>query len=158
MMWSIGIYTGDSPFELQPAAGVINPVLSSHDVADMAADCVADPFMIHVGGTWYMFFEALNRDIGRGVIALATSSDAIHWSYRGVVLEEPFHLSYPHVFEWQGEYMMVPETLKAGSVRLYKASFFPDSWAFAGDLINTSGADPSPFHYRGKWWMFLCPA
>src|SRR5262249_16497511 len=156
-MWSIGIYTGDSPFKLQPAASVTNPVLSSRDVTDITADCVADPFMIRVGSTWYMFFEALNRQIGRGVIACATSSDAFHWSYHQVVLEEPFHLSYPYVFEWGGEYLMVPETLKAGSVRLYKASSFPDSWAFAGELINTTGADPSPFYYAGKWWMFLCP-
>src|SRR5262245_50395475 len=156
-MWSIGIYSGQSPFELAPAAGVTNPVVPSRDFTDITADGVADPFMIRAGGTWYMFFEVLNNEIGRGVIALATSPDALRWSYRHVVLEEPFHLSYPYVFEWQGEYLLVPETLKAGSVRLYHASSFPDSWTFARNLIDTTGADPSPFHYAGKWWMFFCP-
>jgi len=156
-MWSVGIYAGDSLFRLEPAAGVTNPVLSPRDITDVSAECVADPFMIWVDGTWYMFFEVLNRVLGRGVIAYATSADALHWSYQHVVIEEPFHLSYPYIFEWQGEYLMVPETLKAGSVRLYKATSFPGSWTFAGTLIDRVGADPSPFQYGGKWWMFLCP-
>jgi hypothetical protein len=36
-----------------------------------------------------------------GEIGLATSEDGLKWDYKQVVLNEPFHLSYPYVFEWQ---------------------------------------------------------
>ena len=39
-----------------------------------------------------------------------------------IVLAEPFHLSYPYVFEWQGSHYMIPESGAAKSVRLYRAS------------------------------------
>ena len=58
--WSIGIYAGESPIRLVPAPGVLNPVLTAHDVSDWAASCVADPFMLRVDGTWHMFFEVFD--------------------------------------------------------------------------------------------------
>lgn len=45
-IWSIGIYEGESPFELKPAQGVTNPVLTAESVTDAKADYVADPFVI----------------------------------------------------------------------------------------------------------------
>ena len=112
-MWSIGIYTGDSPFRLREVAN--NPVLRNTDVSDIEAEFVADPFMLRTDDRWYMFFEVLHRETQRGVIALATSDDGFNWKYEQVVLEEPFHLSYPYVFDWQGERYMVPETLGASA-------------------------------------------
>jgi len=155
-MWSIGIYSGESPFNLKPHAGVRNPVLTADHVTDVAAAFVADPFMLRVEGAWYMFFEVLDRDTGRGVIAFATSPDIHEWTYGGVVLQETFHLSYPYVFEWQGSYFMVPETLGAGAIQLYRADSFPAGWRRVATLIDGAGADPSPFFYGGQWWMFLC--
>jgi hypothetical protein len=35
--WSIGIYTGPSPFELRADVGIRNPVLTSADVSDVPA-------------------------------------------------------------------------------------------------------------------------
>ena len=155
--WSIGIYEGDSPFRLRAAGGAKNPVLTGAGVSDVDAEFVADPFMLRVGATWHMFFEVLNRGNGRGEIGLATSADGLAWTYRRIVLAEPFHLSYPYVFEWEGEYHMIPETLGAGAVTLYRAEEFPVRWARAGTLIEGGLADPSPFRFGGRWWMFACP-
>src|SRR5712692_8484557 len=127
-MWSIGIYTGTSPLDLGPANGVVNPILTSASVHDVPASFVADPFMVRRVGAWYMFFEVLNQATDRGEIGLATSSDGLSWTYRQIVLAEPLHLSYPYVFEWQGEYYMVPETLAAQSVRLYRHETSPTRW------------------------------
>lgn len=154
--WSIGIYEGESPFRLRAAGGAANPVLTGAGVADVRAEFVADPFMLSVRGTWHMFFEVLDEENDRGVIGLATSADAFAWTYQRVVLAEPFHLSYPYVFEWEGAHYMIPET--PGAVTLYRAEEFPGRWARAGALIEGSLADPSPFRFGGRWWMFACPA
>jgi hypothetical protein len=155
-MWSIGIYTGASPLLLTPAAGVANPVLTREQVHDVPAGFVADPFMLARDGAWYMFFEVLNRETERGEIGLAISGDGLDWTYQQIVLAEPFHLSYPYVFEWQGKYHMIPETLAAQSVRLYRAETFPAGWSCVGSLIEGSFADPSIFRFDDKWWMFVC--
>ena len=153
-MWSIGIYTGDSPFQLRGVGH--NPVLRNTDVTDIQAEFVADPFMLHKDGRWYMFFEVLNRETQLGAIALATSDDGFNWTYEQVVLAEPFHLSYPYVFEWQGERYMIPETLGASALCLYKADEFPTRWSRQQKLIEGVHADPSIVRYQDLWWMFTC--
>jgi hypothetical protein len=155
-MWSIGIYTGASPCQLRPPPNHTNPVLRATDVTDVPAEFVADPFMLHKDGRWYMFFEVLNRDTNRGSIGVATSDDGFTWAYQQVVLDEPFHLSYPYVFEWQGEYYMIPETLGAAAICLYKADDFPTRWVLQQKLIGGAHADPSILRFADMWWMFVC--
>jgi hypothetical protein len=152
--WSIGVYSGPSPTMLMPHQGVLNPVLTGADVSDRHADCVADPFMLHRGDSWHLFFEVLQFR-GKGEIGVASSADGLHWTYRQIVLSEPFHLSYPYVFEWQGEYYMLPECSKARSVLLYKATDFPTQWIRIGTFIEgVSCTDSSIFRYRDTWWLF----
>lgn len=155
-MWSIGIYVGDSPFYLTPAPGIVNPVLTRDSVSDVTAKFVADPFMLNVSGVWHMFFEVMNRETKKGEIGLATSDNGLDWKYRQIVLAEPFHLSYPYVFEWNGEHYMIPETFDSATVRLYKADYFPTRWLFVGPLVQVSCADPSIFQFQDRWWMFIC--
>jgi hypothetical protein len=155
-VYSIGILTGPSPLALSSPLGVLNPVLTRESVADHHATFVADPFMIRVDGTWNMFFESLNW-VGakKGEIALATSPDGFRWSYQGVVLAEPFHLSYPYVFEWGSDHYMVPESSAAGAVRLYRGDPFPRRWVLAATLLTgPQHFDNSVFHHDGLWWMF----
>ena len=90
----------------------------------------------------------------QGDIGLATSNDGLSWTYKQVVLDEPFHLSYPYVFKWKNDYYMLPESRQAKSVRLYKAVDFPTKWSFVGTLLNGSYGDPSIFRYAGRWWIF----
>jgi hypothetical protein len=155
-MWSIGIYSGESPFHLAPHQGTSNPVLTRESVDDVSAKFVADPFMILVDDVWHMFFEVLNQETNKGEIGLATSATGQVWVYQQIVLTEPFHLSYPYVFEWDGEYYMTPETLGATAVSLYRATDFPLRWTCVGYLIDGACADPSVFQYDGRWWMFTC--
>lgn len=154
--WSIGLYSGPSPLSLSPLDHPQNPVITRIDVTDVAAGFVADPFMIIADKTWYMFFEVWNRRRGCGEIGLAVSGDGRRWTYRQIVLTEPFHLSYPYVFEWSGTYYMVPESYKAGAVRLYRAVDFPLRWQLERILLQGETLlDPSVFRYKHRWWMFL---
>jgi hypothetical protein len=152
--WSIGLYGGPSPLALQPLAR--KPVLARRHVRDVRADIVADPFMIRSAGRWWMFFEIWGKQTDRGVIGLASSEDARSWHYERVVLDEPFHLSYPHVFEWDGEYYMTPESFEAGAVRLYRADDFPWRWSHRATLLDGEVLlDPTVFRHAGRWWMFV---
>lgn len=154
--WSIGIFTGESPFKFLAPSSIENPVLTCRDVSDVPAAFVADPFMIHHLDAWHMFFEVMNRQTGKGEIGLATSPDGFGWTYQQIVLTEPFHLSYPYVFKWNNDYFMTPETLSAHAIRLYKADPFPARWSLVGSLLDVAGADPSPFYFNERWWMFIC--
>ena len=153
-VWSIGIYSGPSPCKLAPSAN--NPVITSRDVTDVDAKFVADPFMIRRNDTWHMYFEVLPKGSDRGVIGLAASRDGFDWDYQGVVLEEPFHLSYPCVFDWKGAVYMAAETLDANAVRLYEANPFPHGFQPVCDLVQGAWADPTVFFHQGSWWMFAC--
>ncbi|MBD3357648.1 MAG: hypothetical protein GF363_10855, partial [Chitinivibrionales bacterium] len=153
--WSIGIYSGPTPFDLSPSSLAQNPVLTADDVTDVRAEFVADPFMIQRDTIWYMFFEVMNAGTGQGDIGLALSTDGHEWRYDGIVLDEPFHLSYPHVFSWEREHYLVPESHRDRTVRLYKASYFPYGWTVVDTLIHGYHVDPTVFRRNGKWWLFV---
>ena len=154
-MWSIGIYSGASPYALSPAAEIPNPILTAANVIDVPATFVADPFMIRVN-SWFMFFEVLRADTNRGEIGLATSEDSAVWTYKEIILREDFHLSYPYVFEWQHAIYMIPETLGANAVCLYEADEFPTRWSLKAKLLQGQYADPSIIYFNNLWWLFVC--
>jgi hypothetical protein len=155
MCWSIGLYAGNSPLALRAEPSVSNPVLTAADVRDVTAGFVADPFLIRRDGAWHLFFEVYDCKREKGVIGLATSAGGLCWDYRGVVLEEPFHLSYPHVFADGASVWMSPETLGLGAVVLYRADPFPWRWRREVVLVEGRGADPTPFRHAGRWWLFV---
>ncbi|MFA5410648.1 MAG: hypothetical protein WC321_02145 [Candidatus Omnitrophota bacterium] len=132
--------------------------MTAKDITDRRAVFVADPFMLKEEGIWYMFFEVLSFWRSKGEIGLATSKDGFNWSYRQIVLSEPFHLSYPYVFKYNGEFYMIPESYEKKAVRLYKATRFPNQWEFSANLLlGHDFQDSSIFNYRNKWWLFTCP-
>lgn len=57
-----------------------------------------------------------------GVISMICTRDLVNWSAPIVVLEETCHLSFPWVFEKNGNIYMIPETCCMKSVRLYKGN------------------------------------
>jgi hypothetical protein len=153
-IWSIGIYDLDvNGPSLGLRANQGNPVLTAADVKDMPARFVADPFLIQEQGTFYLFFEILGVD--RGAIGLATSTDGLRWRYERIVLEEPFHLSYPNVFKWKDSYYMVPESVSVRGVRLYRATRFPDGWQFVKSIIaDRELVDSTVLYHHGILWLF----
>jgi hypothetical protein len=96
---------------------------------------------------------------GAGDIGVAESRDAgASWRYLGLALDEPWHLSYPFIFQWQGQAYMVPEGYGSGALRLYKAVEFPLRWEFAAVLVDRPLIDTSLVEWEGRWWMFTSDA
>lgn len=66
------------------------------------------------------------------------------YEYEGIVLNEPYHLSFPQVFKHKGQFYMLPETKQSNHVVLFKAKNFPFEWEISDTLIyNRKLEDPA---------------
>ncbi len=119
----------------------------------------ADPFVISYDNKNYIFFEELifERDLGH-LCCMELYDDGTH-STPKKILEKPYHLSYPFIFEYEDEFYLIPESGDKQCVELYKATAFPYQWEFEKTLIRHIYAyDSTLFEYDGIWWLFACVA
>ena len=115
---------------------------------------LADPFTISVDGSDYLFVEEFPFDTRKGVISAYRLGES-EAQRIGVVLEKAYHLSFPFVFEHEGEIYMVPESGADRSVRLYKATDFPAGWTEVKCLLaDVAAVDTIMFEHDSRWWMF----
>jgi len=152
--WSIGILRGLALDSLLESSQCPNPVFSNLDLIPSESDFVADPFLVREGGSWHLFFESFNKLTNKGEIGVAQSHNLCTWQYGGIVLAEPFHLSFPFVFKVGKSYYMVPESRQAGAIRLYEARSFPRAWVLKRELVVGNYSDPTPVFFKGRWWIF----
>jgi hypothetical protein len=119
----------------------------------------ADPFAIRRGDTIHLFTEAFDYRERHGRIVHRTiASDGAVLLPR-VVLEEPWHLSYPALVEDDGETYMLPEAAKGGRLTIYRAAAFPDRWERIADItLDTLPIDATPFRHDGHWWLAYASA
>jgi len=119
-----------------------------------AGHFIADPFMIRRNGRDYIFVEDLDFAVDRGIITVYQLHDG-KAERLGVALEEDFHLSFPYLFEYQGELYMCPETCEARDVRLYRCIDFPLKWELAETIFeDIKATDTMIFERGGGWWLF----
>ena len=88
----------------------------------------ADPLLCHRGGKRWLFAEAMDLSTGKGRLEVCELHDDGSIDGWRVALEEDFHLSFPMVFDWNGEVWMTPETGHDHSLRLYRCRVFPTKW------------------------------
>lgn len=96
---------------------------------------IADPFLYEYNGEHFLFVEVYEKKYGKASIGYFKFENGIP-VYKGIVIRESFHMSYPCVFEENGTIYMIPETSADKSIRLYKAVSFPDKWVFEKKLIE----------------------
>lgn len=99
----------------------------------------ADPFLFEKDNRLYLFVEMFDNTTEVGMIGCSEYQDG-KFSKPKPVLRESFHLSYPYVFEKDGEVFMMPETHEDGCIQLYKAVSFPDKWEKYRVLVNDVNA------------------
>ena len=125
-------------------------------LADDGQRYYADPFVVAVRGTHYLFCEELDYARGKAVISVTTVPRDGSPATPRPVLEAPQHLSYPLVFEHRGEMWMVPESCASRTVDLYRADPFPDRWVHEATLLSgIMASDATLFMHNGQWWMFV---
>ena len=116
----------------------------------------ADPFPLKVDGKYYIFFEDYVNESGRAHISVFQVDENGIVAGPTEVLKLDCHLSYPFVFEWQGDYYMIPETGQRNVVELYRAVSFPFEWRAEKVLLETnSPLDATVVEIDKTWWMFV---
>jgi hypothetical protein len=114
----------------------------------------ADPFIIGRGGRTWLFFEDYLYAQKRGRIACAELKQDGTPGDAAPVLQLPYHLSYPFVFEHAGELYMIPESRAGNTVDLYRATDFPLSWKREKTLLPTAAVDTTICRRDGMFWLF----
>ncbi len=151
LRWVVGIRrnSGDSklpdPGEGEPFAEIPNP----------RGHFYADPFIVESNSRHWLFLEDWIDCNGRACLVCMEVLPGGGFGEPAVILDKPYHLSYPHVFCHEGEFFMIPESADGGIVELYRATRFPFEWKPEAALMeDTRLVDTTPFHYEGSWYFF----
>jgi hypothetical protein len=147
--WRIGYYYADEDAEVGIAADRMRTLVPPQD------HDWADPFIVRHGDRSFIFFEDLPYRVGKAHISAVEVFANGEVSAAQTVLERPYHLSYPFVFDWEGELFMLPETAQNRTVELYRCEEFPLRWSLCRVLLDDVRAfDSTLLRDRGRWWLF----
>lgn len=96
----------------------------------------ADPFCVSTNGNFYIFCEVFDTQKGKGSIGVF---DYRKDSFKkcSIIIEEPYHMSYPYVFHYKNEWLMIPEMCESNELRIYKADDFPYKWTLKKKLLSS---------------------
>jgi len=116
----------------------------------------ADPFVWRREGRYFVFYEEYPYATRRGHIsAMEMDEDAHPLGEGSPVIQEPYHLSYPFLFEFESELYMVPEKKEKRRVDIYRCTRFPDQWEVVRTIFSgVKMVDCTLFEHEGRWWLF----
>jgi hypothetical protein len=156
--WRMALRASETPLYAGAGAGAVAAALREFRWIDSPRGHFwADPFLQVRGAQTWLFFEDFDYALGRaGLRATQIAADG-SLGEAVPVLTRPYHLSYPHVFEADGETFMVPETSDAGVVELLRATDFPLRWERVSTLLRLRAVDSTVFRHADRWWMLTSP-
>lgn len=115
----------------------------------------ADPFVVRDHQSWLVFFEESIRGLRRAHLCGMRIDEHGPCEPPFRIMERDFHLSYPFIFAWQGNWWMVPETSRNQTVELWRADNFPHQWKLERVLLQgVTAVDATLHEHAGHWWMF----
>lgn len=152
-LWRIGVVA--APIQDIARAGSLEAF--AIDWLDEPADWrfAADPFATVRDGRLHLFAEVYDYRERHGRIALMDLPDSGTAALPPrIILEEPWHLSYPALIEDGRTIYMLPEASKGVRLRLYRASDFPTTWEPAAEIVlDVVPVDATPFRHDGRCWL-----
>ncbi len=122
-----------------------------------APSLLADPFLFVFNEELYLFYEHQDKWVGgKGRICMRKTNDLRNWSPEEDVLIEPFHLSYPFVFEDNGKVYMIPETGNDNSIRLYEAvNETLSQWKLLQKIVDDGLPWKDSVVFKKDGWYYL---
>ncbi|WCT73321.1 formyl transferase [Sphingomonas naphthae] len=120
---------------------------------------LADPFGLWRDGRLHVFVETYDYRVRVGSIELLIYDRDFRLLERGPVLVEPWHLSYPTIWEAEGETWMLPEAHRSNALTLYRARAFPWEWEPVTRIaLDHVPVDATPLWHDSRWWLFYTSA
>ena len=110
---------------------------------------------IEMEGNYYIFMEEFLYSAMKAHISVIEMDADGRWKAPMKVLERDYHLSYPFLFQWDGQLYMMPETKRNGTIELYRCTEFPLKWEFDRVIMdNVQAVDATLHEVEGTWWLF----
>ena len=154
--YTLGVISVTNPLDINEEK--VNVLVKSQFRMHPLPMFMADPFVVKENDMYYIFYEELSAKychFGGADICVLQSEDGVSWRRLGNALHEPFHLSFPNVFRWKGDWYMLPEAHFSGEMRLYKAADFPMKWGVYAILKRgVAYADPMIYEQDGIWYLW----
>lgn len=100
----------------------------------------ADPFLFKYENEYYLFFEMFDRLKRKGLLGCRKVSKTGYGKMH-IIYECDSHLSYPFIYEENGNIYIMPESGKSGEVFRLKCIEFPEKWEKESVLIKERLAD-----------------
>ena len=144
-------------FRIRKRADDPNLAFYQYTVIQPPKDVIwADPFVIERNDRYYVFVEEMPIATEHGHISVLEIDRDGKWSTAKPVIKQPYHMSYPFLFEHDDELWMIPETGENRTVELYRCVEFPHEWKLETTLMeNVRAADATLHYHEDRWWMFV---
>jgi len=115
----------------------------------------ADPFLIIREGRRCLFLEEYSFASDKAHISVMEMAENGTAGPVIKILDEPYHLSYPFLFEYEGGLYMIPESFEAQKIQVFECTDFPFRWQHKMNLMEgLCAVDTTLFFYNDKWWLF----
>lgn len=146
--WQIGVAT--APVSSYLSGG---PLPAIHWLSSPRGVMWADPFGVERDGRFYIFYEEMVYAKNKGTINCIILDKQYREIERKVIMDGPYHMSYPYLIQHDGVDYMLPETCGADKLTLYRSVKWPYEWKEEKVLLNTPCIDTVLFHQAGYWWL-----
>ncbi|QNE31043.1 formyl transferase [Sphingomonas sp. NBWT7] len=155
--WRCGIVHADASSIL--ARGSLDDFAISWLPGTRGLTYLADPFALWRDDQLHVFVENFDYVSGRGRIDAITFSHKFQILSQKTVISERWHLSYPYVFEADGDIWMLPEAHQSGTSWLYRSAAFPDRWVRSYEIaLPHVPLDATIVRRNDRWWLFYAAA
>jgi len=150
--WNVGVVR-------QPIHSFLNP--DFHPQVEWlsyrkANHYIADPFVLRVKSQFKLLVEHFDFASNRGAIfeTQLSGCESSPPTFKSSI-DCGVHMSYPYLFEHEGQFYCTPEAYQTKGVSLYTFDVERDVWSRVATLLDGFAAvDPTLFRYDGWWWLF----
>lgn len=101
---------------------------------------MADPFLYHHNREMYLFYERYDRLREIGEIAFRPINEDLSVGAEKCIIRQPYHLSFPCIFEYKENIYIIPESMEKKSIELYRAVSFPHRWELEHVICTNKSA------------------
>ena len=118
-------------------------------------EAMADPFLWEVNGRQFLLFEEIAVGQSRGRLACIEVLPDGGYSEMRIILERPYHLSYPCIVPSNGDLFLLPETAATNRVDLYRFRRFPAEVELVSSPVEgVPLLDTTPVFVDDRWYFF----